>query len=318
MSKAWLPLFLVLVVVVFAGSLVIYNRHWGARILQDDQTQESPGFQAPDPTLTEVVREATSAQAPSLPEAPSPPPRLLKRDRDPEAEAALSKGLAALSKGDKVAANQLLLQGLPAAGAREDEILVVLDGLGQDLFFDPVTHEHLRKYTVRSGDTLFAIASRYGCAIGMIRKLNGLRGDQIHVGRRLLIPPSDAQITVSKTKHQLMLTMGPYYVKHYGVGLGKKDSTPEAHFVIQDKLVKPDWYPGEGGKVPYGDPGNPLGTRWMGFRRDGRRTGFGVHGTWDDNSIGRSESRGCIRMRNRDVEELYDIVPVGTPVIVDK
>ena len=42
--------------------------------------------------------------------------------------------------------------------------------------------------------------------------------------------------------------------------------------------------------------------------------GYGIHGTWDDNSIGKSESAGCIRMHNRDVEELYTLVTVGTPV----
>ncbi len=39
-----------------------------------------------------------------------------------------------------------------------------------------------------------------------------------------------------------------------------------------------------------------------------------IHGTNDENGIGRPGSHGCVRMRNREVIELFDLVPVGTPV----
>ena len=41
---------------------------------------------------------------------------------------------------------------------------------------------------------------------------------------------------------------------------------------------------------------------------------LGIHGTWDDDSIGKRESAGCVRMHNKDVEEVFALVPVGTPV----
>jgi lipoprotein-anchoring transpeptidase ErfK/SrfK len=44
--------------------------------------------------------------------------------------------------------------------------------------------------------------------------------------------------------------------------------------------------------------------------------GYGIHGTWDESTIGKSESAGCIRMKNRDVEELYVLLPPGTPVTI--
>ena len=43
---------------------------------------------------------------------------------------------------------------------------------------------------------------------------------------------------------------------------------------------------------------------------------YGIHGTTKENTIGRSASHGCIRMYNRHIKELYDIVQVGTPVII--
>jgi lipoprotein-anchoring transpeptidase ErfK/SrfK len=42
--------------------------------------------------------------------------------------------------------------------------------------------------------------------------------------------------------------------------------------------------------------------------------GYGIHGTNAPESIGHSASHGCIRMRNTDVEELFDLVDVGIPV----
>jgi lipoprotein-anchoring transpeptidase ErfK/SrfK len=50
--------------------------------------------------------------------------------------------------------------------------------------------------------------------------------------------------------------------------------------------------------------------------------GFGIHGTWDANSIGTNASLGCVRMRNAEVEELYDFIPMprggtGTKVTIE-
>ena len=242
--------------------------------------------------------------------------RTEEKTADPKSAAALAAGLAKLEKGDKAGANRLLLEALDGAGRREGEILERLRRLGRDLFFDPVVYSHLTSVIVKKGDTLSAIASRGRCSVGMIRRINGLRGDLITPGQRLMLPPPGAQVAVSKEKFRLILTMGPYFVKDYPVGLGNGGSTPESRFVVEDKIPKPNWYPAEGGVVPYGDPNNPLGTRWLGLHKDGERTSYGIHGTWDDASIGRSESRGCVRMRNRDVEELFDIVPVGAKVII--
>jgi hypothetical protein len=53
-----------------------------------------------------------------------------------------------------------------------------------------------------------------------------------------------------------------------------------------------------------------LGTRWLGLSLKG----FGIHGTNVPSSIGRKASHGCIRMRNRDIEELFELIQVGSVV----
>ncbi len=42
-----------------------------------------------------------------------------------------------------------------------------------------------------------------------------------------------------------------------------------------------------------------------------------IHGTPDNLEMGQAASHGCVRMRNVDVVELFDVVPVGTPVVID-
>lgn len=63
-----------------------------------------------------------------------------------------------------------------------------------------------------------------------------------------------------------------------------------------------------------GSWGRSFGTRWMGLNVPWGK--YGIHGTNKPNSIGWASSHGCIRMRNKDVEELYKIVKTGTPVTI--
>ena len=55
---------------------------------------------------------------------------------------------------------------------------------------------------------------------------------------------------------------------------------------------------------------SPIGMRWIGLDQ----AGYGIHGTNAPGSIGRAASHGCIRMRNRDAEELFEMVRVGDVV----
>jgi L,D-transpeptidase-like protein len=66
----------------------------------------------------------------------------------------------------------------------------------------------------------------------------------------------------------------------------------------------------------------PFGTRQrkykgvLGTFRLNLGDGYALHGTDKPESIGRSVSHGCVRLRNEDIETLYNIVPVGTPVYI--
>jgi hypothetical protein len=101
-------------------------------------------------------------------------------------------------------------------------------------------------------------------------------------------------------------------MKTYPLAIGKPSTpTPLGSFVITEKEVNPWWYPPKGKKVVPSGPNNPLGYRWMGFAPM-----YGIHGTNTPWEIGGWVSNGCIRMREMDVEELFELVPYGTAVYI--
>jgi lipoprotein-anchoring transpeptidase ErfK/SrfK len=124
---------------------------------------------------------------------------------------------------------------------------------------------------------------------------------------QLLVDQSDKRLTVYRYGRK---------TRTYPVAVGAPDSpTPNGNWAILDRAVDPVWLPPEwagaqaGIPVPGGSPDNPLVSRWMGIG-----DGVGIHGTRDLSSLGSSASKGCIRMNPDDVEELYELVPIGTPL----
>jgi len=116
-------------------------------------------------------------------------------------------------------------------------------------------------------------------------------------------------IVVSLADRRLALVEDGVVAKVYRVAVGKESTpSPTGTFTIMERVENPTYYH-EGEVVPPG-PGNPVGTRWMGLSVKG----YGIHGTNAPRSIGRAASHGCIRMRQRDLEELFAEVRVGDTV----
>jgi len=117
------------------------------------------------------------------------------------------------------------------------------------------------------------------------------------------------EIVVSLEDHKLALVEDGQVKKVYTVAVGKPTTpSPIGTFTIE-RLVANPTYQHNGKTVPPG-PHNPVGTRWMGLSKHG----YGIHGTNEPNSIGKSASHGCIRLSRADLEELYSLVSVGDTV----
>ncbi|KYZ77380.1 hypothetical protein AXX12_04475 [Anaerosporomusa subterranea] len=122
---------------------------------------------------------------------------------------------------------------------------------------------------------------------------------------------TDPQLVINLPSRTLELYAGNRLIKRYPVAIGKPSTpTPLGNYYITIKEVNPAWYPPDSpGTVVSSGPHNPLGYRWMGFLPT-----YGVHGTNNPDSIGLVVSNGCIRMYEPDVEELYEVVRVNTPL----
>ncbi|NDQ55648.1 MAG: L,D-transpeptidase [Acidipila sp.] len=133
---------------------------------------------------------------------------------------------------------------------------------------------------------------------------------QIAVNRNVVSQIAVSRIVVSIVDRKLALIAGDGAVtKIYDVAVGAAETpSPEGKFIIASRVENPSWY--WPGKIVPAGPQNPLGPRWMGLGFEG----FGIHGTNQPHSIGQAASHGCIRMRNRDVEELFVRVRVGDVV----
>ncbi|MDX1920514.1 MAG: L,D-transpeptidase [Candidatus Caenarcaniphilales bacterium] len=114
----------------------------------------------------------------------------------------------------------------------------------------------------------------------------------------------------------LRLIQGNTILREYPISVGKSKEwmTPIGNFNVIEKTKNPLWInPIKGTKIGPGK-NNPLGTRWIGFYKNAKGQAFGIHGTNDPSSIGKFISHGCVRMKPRDIEEVYDFVGIGTSV----
>lgn len=127
----------------------------------------------------------------------------------------------------------------------------------------------------------------------------------------------DPFIIVNKSTNHLAFFNNGKLVIEVPVATGvTTDLTPEGEFTIIVKAKDPYYRKKD---IPGGDPRNPLGARWIGFDAkgtDGRI--YGIHGTNNPASIGHHVSHGCIRMRNDQIKELYELVPIGTKVLITR
>ena len=119
------------------------------------------------------------------------------------------------------------------------------------------------------------------------------------------------KIFINSASRLMLLYDGDKKLAVYHLGLGKVSTpTPTGYFQIREKIINPSWIDPNDPEyeIPSGSD-NPLGYRWMQIEGN-----YGIHGTNRPESIGGYVSNGCIRMNERDVEELYEVVEVGTPV----
>lgn len=178
---------------------------------------------------------------------------------------------------------------------------------------------------VRKGDSLTLIRKRVLAehpelliCTGLISRANQLKDDDaIKPDDLLRIPTDRASVLVDVSSRWMLYMLGDEVAAAFEIGVGRDGhDTPTGTFTVGPKQKNPMWFPKGGKPVPFGDPENPLGTRWIPWMRDGVKTDVGFHGTNEEAGVGGRVSQGCVRLRNVDAELVFDILPEGATIVV--
>ena len=132
------------------------------------------------------------------------------------------------------------------------------------------------------------------------RAADGARSADATVIRRVVVSIPDRKLAVLDNDQ---------IVSIYAVAVGAPVSpSPAGTFSVVNRVSNPTYY--KPGKVVGPGARNPVGTRWIGLSAKG----YGIHGTDRPRSIGFAKSHGCIRLRNEDVERLFEQLRAGDVV----
>jgi lipoprotein-anchoring transpeptidase ErfK/SrfK len=231
----------------------------------------------------------------------------------------LSEASELEKNGAAVEAREKYLEALRVVNddAMRREVERKLGAIGISLLMLPRPMPEKVDYTVQAGDSVAKIAQKFGTTPELVQKSNEIQNpDLIKAGDWLRVCTGQFSFVVDRSENDLVLSLNGRFFKRYAVGTGKYGKTPVGTFVISERIPQPVWWRPDGKIIPYGDKENILGTHWLTLKATGQTEdvrGYGIHGTWDTNSVGKAESAGCIRLRNDDILELFSLLPVGTP-----
>jgi lipoprotein-anchoring transpeptidase ErfK/SrfK len=176
------------------------------------------------------------------------------------------------------------------------------------------------EYVVAPGDSYWKICRKFRdqgviAPQGWIAEFNHKRNYSLRAEEALKIPTAKLEVKAWRQSRLVVLYADRVPIRLYPVSMGQAAKpTPLGAFTLSVELLKePVYYPSGGTPVPFGNPDNPLGERWMGFEEDRQ---YGIHGTNSEDTIGSFESGGCIRMHNEDAKELFELVAPGVKVTI--
>ncbi len=286
----------------------------------DDESDAPPvDVDTAEPTIGGIQ---TSAPAPSVDDDLDSMLGQIQADQVDSAKTELKAGRDALARGDFIAArtafSKTLDKGLPAAD--ENYARAELSRIADTTLFsrarvanDPLVTQH----KVVPGNTMAKIAAPLGITPELVARINQIKNPQIvRLDSTLKLVRGPFNAVIDKSDHRLDVYLGDIYVRSFRVGLGGGAGTPTGLWAVRNKLMNPEWIdPATGHRYLADAPDNPIGERWVGLQgltgEAVGRSGFGIHGTIEPESIGRDQSMGCIRLVADDVAWVYDLLVEG-------
>jgi LysM repeat protein len=301
-------------------------------------TAEAPPFSANSPSATDANSASPFNAAVANEQRPSPP-NATTATNSPEIRPAVPLGGGMSDAGErsqsfsvawgsiqpKLASGQLseALQDLTAwrnhpslAPAEHNFVDALLSQLAGTVIY---SREHLlaAPYRVQVGDRLEAIAEKYKVTPELLAKINGLDPARpLQPGQEIKVVPGPFSAVLEVGADRLTLLLDGRYAGSFAVAeLGrtvaeKAQSEAPMELTINQKTTSPI-YNSPQGEIEPGDPANPLGQQLMALGGE-----FAIHGTNPRAAAQTQQPSAGIRMNAGDMGELYDILTVGSRVIV--
>jgi hypothetical protein len=201
-------------------------------------------------------------------------------------------------------------------------ITAMLDQLAGTVIYSRQHHLEAA-YMTQPGDTLGRLAERYSVPWQLLARINGLmppgagnadvavEDQPLRTGIMLKVVRGPFNAVIHLDRRELTLMLRDCYAGRFPIGIGRDQPKLEGEYTVRDKTLRPTYYGLDGVTVGSNDPKNPLGSAWIGLTDR-----IGIHGTSDPQAIGRDDNRGTICASERDVQDLYGILSVGSRVTI--
>ncbi|MEM9418878.1 MAG: L,D-transpeptidase family protein [Planctomycetota bacterium] len=264
-----------------------------------------------DPGVVQAVKDLTEA-------IPAPKPFTSGAD----AATLYNRGDQLIADGELIEGRSLLSRLLFAENLK----LSAADANAVRQRLAEVNRELLWTRQITDGDTItkpFQNDGKYLSQIGvqhrvpyqLLERINNMNARNLQKDQIIKVIQGPLHARVSKTRFVMDVyaidAQGmPVFVQSFPVGLGKNTPMGNWEVIKGSKVQNPSWKDElNGDYFASDDPENPIGEYWIAIEglddANRNKRGFGIHGTIEPDSIGKEESRGCIRLLDEDIEMVY-------------
>jgi LysM repeat protein len=283
---------------------------------------KSPEMESDNPSPEMILLAGTKKSAPAKVKTtpkPSPKPETLPTQDDNRIEQLLSESKELIDRGNLVKARTILneylaehLESPDAAPVRERAL-----ELGKQTILGPTVSPDdplCQTYKIDVGDTFGRLAKRNKIPFQFLCKLNpSADPHRLLEGQKIKVIKGPIHVKVTKHDLTMYVFLQNTLFAKYQVCLGKNGKTPEGKWLVEDRIRRPVYVdPDTGQNYSSNDPKNPTGGFWIRLLGVAGgtvgKTGFGIHGTTEPESIGKFMSKGCIRMRNEEMAQVFDML----------
>ncbi len=194
-------------------------------------------------------------------------------------------------------------------GESRSRLMDLLDPLaGRVVYSNQHTFEPA--YEVRTGDTLQDVADRYQVPVALLQNINGIQDPSLlQPGTQLKVMRGPFRAVINQKQQELALFLGDHYAGRFAISLGNDPKPRPADYQVEAKQPGREYYAPNRSTVPAGAPDNPYGNWWIGLGGD-----VCLHGSPDVTPA--HGGFGCVILSSADAADVYQILSVGSKVLI--